>query len=712
MLNPIDPAQFAAICDPLPDALLLLDPKGTVLALNLRAKQRFPALQVGNHLSCCIYESEEVLAGFLRTWRRGASLTPSTLHSRLDPERQPMRCEGAAVAQGRAIVLRCRTREQATQAFSVLNEEIAKLQYANHALRHDREYLAQRVSERTQTIRESERRLRGILEALAEAVVCFDSSGNVLSTNAAADQLFGYQRGELAGLHLRQLLPQFQDAESRPGAQSAGAAETQARHQDGGEFPVELKIRELLLQDETVYTALITDITERKAYLHHLKRLAERDSLTALYNRHYFNEEIGRLASVSAVDGERGNTLLFIDLDNFKYVNDELGHGAGDQVLKEVAQLLQKEVRSGDLLARIGGDEFSILLCDSLVEDAQRIAERIRVSLEEYVYAGLEGQADVGCSIGVSRFKHAVAPEQTLKEAEFACRQAKARGRNRVWFFSDSDAAAAATDVHAMGWVRRLKRALADNLFELHTQPIVRTANSHVDAEEVLLRLADTKDTLTMPNAFIPAAERFGLMPELDRWVIRNAIRAAACSGKTLSINLSATTLAQTDLPDYIAAQIAQHGARPTQLVFEITETAAIANIARTAELLAALRKLGCRTALDDFGAGMSSFAYLRALPVDWLKIDGRFVRELATNTIDRAMVKAMQDIARTLGKTTVAEFVENAESMEILKELGVDLAQGYFLGRPAAMVCEEKHDGDAVARAAAAVSLPTKLPL
>lgn len=214
----------------------------------------------------------------------------------------------------------------------------------------------------------------------------------------------------------------------------------------------------------------------------------------------------------------------------------------------------------------------------------------------------------------------------------------------------------------------------------------MRTANGEVVAREVLVRLADSGEKLTMPGAFLPAAERFGLMPDIDRWVIQNAVRAAARDASTLSINLSGTTLAHPDIGDFIAEQIASHGASPNQFVFEVTETAAVANLAGTAEVLAMLRKLGCRTALDDFGAGMSSFAYLRALPVDWVKLDGRFVRELATNNVDQAMVKAMHDIARTLGKITVAEFVEDARALSILRELGVDLAQGYYLGRPGAM--------------------------
>ncbi len=694
MPTPIDPAQFAAISDSLPDALLLVDPKGSIVALNRAAKKLFPSTHAGAHLSSCVEEDNEALCRLLRSWRRAASPTPGTLHVRRrmgEKSSAILRCEGTAVAQGHAIVVRCRTREDAAKPFAVLNDEIEKLQHANHELRQDREYLARRVEERTLTIRESERRLRGILEALAEAVICFNREGVVLSTNAAADCLFGYTGGDLPGSRMDALLPSAWRDGDLLTEHHSGSIEAHAQHRGGMEFPVELKVRELILQDETVFTALITDITERKAYLHNLRHLAERDELTSLYNRRYFHDELSRLMAPENRRTERPISLLFIDLDNFKYVNDEYGHAAGDEVLKQVSELLHSQTRNSDLLARIGGDEFALLLCDATDDEVDAIAERMRASLETYTYTCGSGHADVGCSIGIAKLETSIPAEQILGRAEFACRQAKNRGRNGVWRFSDGDAAAAAAGTHEMGWLRRIKRALLDDLFVLHAQPIMRTHKNEVAAFEILIRLADEGDDLIMPNAFLPAGERFGLMPDIDRWVIRHALELVAHDQRTLSINLSGTTLAQPEIADYIARQLQIFGVAAERLIFEVTETAVIANLAGTAAILKKLRALGCRTALDDFGAGMSSFAYLRELPVDWVKIDGRFVRDLATNTVDQAMVKAMHEIARTLGKVTVAEFVEDMDALTILRKLGIDYVQGYYLGHPSATKRSER---------------------
>lgn len=686
MKQPIDPAQFAVISEILPDALLLVDPQGLIVELNRAAKKLFTSAEPGVRLDSCIQEDTDTLKQLIKRWRHASTPTPGILHARPsspDDQSIPLRCEGSAIAQGQAVVLRCRPREQAAKPFAVLNEEIKKLQHANHELRHDREYLARRVEERTQTIRENERRLHGILEALAEAVVCFNREGVVLSTNAAADNLFGYPASAMSGAHMNALLPNTWREGALVTNHHARNMEADAQHKSGMKFPVELKVRELILQDETVFTALITDITERKAYLHHLKHQAEHDALTGLYNRRYFHAELDCLNTPDNHRTSKLFSLLFIDLDNFKYVNDEFGHSAGDQVLKEVSGLLERHTRNSDLLARLGGDEFALLLCGAVDVEVDAIAERIRSSLEAYTYTGSKGHADIGCSIGVSKLHKKIDANQALSHAEFACRQAKNHGRNNVWRFSDSDDAAAAAGSQDMGWLRRIKRALREDLFVLHTQPIVNTDTNDLAASEVLIRLADEGDDLIMPNAFLPAAERFGLMPEIDRWVIRHALMLAAREEGTLSINLSGTTIEQGEIADYIAQQLQTHGIRAERLVFEITETAAVANLAGTASELKKIQILGCRTALDDFGAGMSSFAYLRELPVDWVKIDGRFVRELATNPLDQAMIKAMHEIAHTLGKHTVAEFVEDSEALDILRKLGVNFVQGYYLGRP-----------------------------
>lgn len=695
MPTPIDPAQFTLFSDSLPESLILIEPNGKVVALNRAATKRFPALSPGDDLRDCVMDDDRSLTRLLKIWRRAGQPSPGVLLGR-DPHTDgspvSLRCEGSAVAQGQAIVVRCRAQTEATKPFSVLNEEIKKLQHANHDLRHDREYLAKRVEERTRTIRESERRLRGILEALAEAVVCFTRDGAIISTNAAADNLFGYPKDRLNGVAMGTLLPDASD-HATPTLNSSGRSmETVAIDRDGRQFPVEVKIRELILQDDTVFTALITDITERTAHLTRLKRLAERDALTGLFNRRYFQEHLDAITT-----SERGQrlSLLFIDLDNFKFVNDALGHGAGDRVLVEVANLVGRQARSTDLLARLGGDEFALIVDGAADAEVDQIAERVRRSLESYRYVSAEGRADVGCSIGVASFSANTSAASWVGQAEFACRQAKSRGRNRVWRFTPSDAEAAAVGNHEMGWARRIKRAIKEDRFVLYAQPIKHTRSGALAASEVLIRMVGDDGELIMPNAFIPAAERFGLMPEVDRWVIRHALAISAKQGLPLSINLSGTTVADPALADFIAEQINAHGVRPDRLVFEVTETAAIANLADTAQVLSTLQSLGCQTALDDFGSGMSSFGYLRELPVNWVKIDGRFVKDIHNSAVDRAMVRAMHDIAHTLGKSTVAEFVENEASLAILQDLGIDYAQGYHLGRPEA-VDQDTHQPEA----------------
>ncbi|ANJ67321.1 hypothetical protein A9404_07925 [Halothiobacillus diazotrophicus] len=684
MMKSFDPEQFSAIGDTLPDALLILQPNGVIEALNRAARKLFPRAQIGAHLENSVQEDSDAVGRLLKTWRRAATPTPGTLHARAEQpgmQNPPLRCEGCAVAQNGVLVLHCRPREQATKPFAILNEEIKKLQHANHELRHDREYLAQRVEERTRTIRESERRLHGILEALAEAVICFSHEGTVLSSNPAADTLFGYPTNAMIGVQMQTLLPGAWPEGSSSQPLPKRNMELNAQHRSGMTFPVEIKIRELILQDETVFTALISDISERKAHLLHLKYQAEHDVLTGLYNRRYFQSALDRLVDEGGTLNDAA--LLFIDLDNFKFVNDQYGHSAGDRVLKEISDLLQRHTRNSDLLARLGGDEFALLISDARAAEVDAIAERIRTSLETYTFTCSEGYADIGCSIGIADLHEPLAVNLVLGRAEFACRRAKNRGRNAIWRYTDTDEEAAKAGTQEMGWLNRIRRALRDDLFVLHIQPILGTDTNDLAASEVLIRLADQGDSLVMPNAFLPAAERFGLMPEIDRWVVRHALRRISHETGALSINLSGTTLEHGGIADYVAQQCQEHDVATERLVFEVTETAAIANLAGTAMELGKLQALGCRTALDDFGAGMSSFAYLRELPVDWVKIDGRFVRDLAQNSVDLAMVKAMHEIAHTLGKHTVAEFVENQDTLVILKKLGINFVQGYHLGRP-----------------------------
>jgi diguanylate cyclase (GGDEF)-like protein len=384
--------------------------------------------------------------------------------------------------------------------------------------------------------------------------------------------------------------------------------------------------------------------------------------------------------------------LLYIDLDNFKYVNDTLGHAAGDRLLIEVAGILHRRARRGDLVARLGGDEFTVLLYDTHLDMAWHVADSFRHALSELRQRGAQ-QTDIGCSIGVALIeKTARSAEDILARADLACHLAKRGGRNSVHVFDPADESRVTAMSLDMGWTRRIKEAIEQDLFVMVRQPIIVIADRTVHSSEILLRMRDEHGELIMPSGFLPTAERFGLMPDIDKWVIVHAIEHLARQHRTeptarYAINLSAPTLLDPTVLPLIQNELKRHALAPGSLIVELTENVAVSDIDSAGHFLTQIRELGCVTALDDFGSGMSSFTYLRELPVDLVKIDGHFVRHMATNPVDQSLVRAMNDIAHTLGKRTVAEFVENEETLHLLESLGVDYAQGYHLGRPSVII-------------------------
>lgn len=390
--------------------------------------------------------------------------------------------------------------------------------------------------------------------------------------------------------------------------------------------------------------------------------------------------------------------MLYIDLDNFKFVNDTLGHLAGDRVLVEVTGLLRKRLRKSDLLARLGGDEFAVLLYDVDALQAVQAAEFYRHQLSDYMFKYETKAIDIGCSIGVSMFTPDVlTKEDLLARADIACHIAKRTGRNSVHIYHSDDKENMASMYADMGWARRIKDAIENNHFVLACQPIVHTSTLMVSSYEVLLRMRDENDVFIMPAGFLPSAERFGLMLDIDRWVIVHAIEALGALRKETpnlrySINLSAKAVCDTTILTVIKEALTRYDVEPSSVTFEITETVAIGNMSTAVDFLEQLRALGCFTALDDFGVGYSSFAYLKDLPVDYVKIDGSFVKNIETNALHRAMVKSMNEISHAIGKKTVAEFVENERSLALLREMGVDYVQGYHIGKPLVVDMQLSH--------------------
>ncbi len=544
-----------------------------------------------------------------------------------------------------------------------------------------------------------EQRLHTILNNTAEGIITFDEQGMIEGFNQSAEKLFGWVEAEVSGTSIAQLispeareirddyLEHFMRAEIQRLIGHEG--ELVGRHKDGSSFPMAVKISGMWLDNRQKYIALVSNISERKALMENLRKLAEHDGLTGLYNRTYFHGELERVVERVHRSEVVNCALLYIDLDHFKYVNDTLGHAAGDKLLIEVASILNRRARKSDLVARLGGDEFTVLVYDTEPALAEKVADSFRRQLADYSFS-FEGQSvTIGCSIGVAVIEPAATSSaEVMSRADLACHLAKRGGRNQVHVFAPADAKNVTSMTLDMGWSRRIRDALEHNRFTLACQPIVSTRTRTISTYEVLIRMQDENGELIMPGGFLPTAERFGLSLDIDLWVIESAIDALAAlraSAPELSytINLSAQTLNSPLVCDLIQEKITASGLDAAALIFEVTETVAISDMSAAVTLLTRLRALGCRTALDDFGSGMSSFAYLKELPVDIVKIDGRFVKHIATNPVDLAMVRAMNDIAHALGKETIAEFVEDEAAFQVLIELGVDYGQGYHLGRP-----------------------------
>ena len=430
------------------------------------------------------------------------------------------------------------------------------------------------------------------------------------------------------------------------------------------------------------------DITEQKAFEDRLTFQAEHDSLTRLFNRYYFQQQLQKAIRQLTHQPASTTSLFYIDLDQFKYVNDTLGHAAGDKLLIAATRLLKKQLRHEDLLARFGGDEFTLLLYNISEQDAKKAAEDIRKTFDKFTFIENSKSFNITCSIGITRINisHSSA-EEALSEADIACNLAKSQGRNRCHTYNPAqrDQAGMAEDI---GWASLVREMLERDRFQLVYQPILSLADNQVYHYEVLVRMLCDDGKVILPGGFMPAAERFGLIHSVDRWIIRNALSELGRLQQTnnnisFAINLSGKAFEDASLLPLIHNLIDEYNVDAPRVCFEITETAAIANLDSACEFIAALKAIGCQFALDDFGSGFSSFAYLKKLPVDKLKIDGAFVQGLADSRVDQEMVKSMNQVSHALGKETVAEYVENATTLRLLRKLGVDYAQGNYIGKP-----------------------------
>jgi diguanylate cyclase (GGDEF)-like protein len=429
------------------------------------------------------------------------------------------------------------------------------------------------------------------------------------------------------------------------------------------------------------------DVTRERRLKRALAYQASHDALTGLINRREFDNRL-HAALLSAQRGEGAYALLYIDLDQFKVVNDTCGHQAGDRLLRDVTGLLQTRVRATDTIARLGGDEFGVLLEGCTVEQATRIAEGIRQAIRDFRFVWGTSTLSVGASIGIVQIRAETENvTSVMSAADIACYAAKDAGRNRIHVY---EADGVSNRHREMQWVSRVTRAAEDNRFEIFFQPIVPLGpGSGTDFHELTVRLRDDNGELVPPSEFIPAAERYNVMPVIDRWVVNHALevlKERARRGQRLpllAVNLSGTSLNEQSFVDFVLQSVTEP-AIANALCFEITETAAVTSLSNARYLMGELKSRGCKFSLDDFGTGVSSFVYLKSLPVDYLKIDGQFISHVAQDPVNRSMVEAIGKVGRALGIATVAECVETQAVLDELKRIGVDYAQGFYLARPA----------------------------
>lgn len=563
--------------------------------------------------------------------------------------------------------------------------------------RHHRARLSGLLEYRTQELRSERDQVAVMLDSIDEGVISLDRDGLIQHINPIAAELCGWsptlasKRPWARILQLRhEGTMQSLDAQL-DGVLSRGevvhlSTQTLLVARDGSECAVELKASPVRGRSGEVDGAVLVfrDISYRQAMLRRLNFQANHDSLTGLHNRSAFDEAL----TDAAIDGGR-HQLLYLDLDYFKVINDTCGHAAGDTVLRELSSLMRALIRDSDVLARLGGDEFAILLYRCSREQALERAEALCAAVEEYRYFDSSQVFQLGISIGLAPLEGGQLGTEVLRKADTACYMAKQNGRNQVRCYLEGDSGLERAQ-REVQWVPLLQEALEKERFTLYIQPIrPLDQKGSKPYYEVLLRYVNDEGEHLSPAHFMATAERFGMMPAIDTWVVTQSLKLLEAddgrleSDATLAINLSGLSLGDLQLRDRLIGLIKKSAVAPERLCFEITETAAISNLAQAREFIHGLRRLGCRFSLDDFGSGMASFAYLKELPINQLKIDGTFVRNLTRDSLDAAIVSAICRISTEMGITTVAEYVERLELLPALEQLGVDFVQGYGVGRP-----------------------------
>ncbi len=537
------------------------------------------------------------------------------------------------------------------------------------------------------------------LHSIADGVITVGPDGKVDYINPMAERLTGWGAAEARDQPLSNVLTVCDQVSNESIVESlapslvAGECTTQTNalltRRDGREYAVEMAASPLQDRKGTAIGSVIVfhDVTAMRTLARQMTFQAAHDALTGLVNRREFDRRLSMMLE-NARERSAEHALCYLDLDQFKVVNDTCGHVAGDELLRQLAVVLSTQIRDRDTLARLGGDEFGILLGECPIDKASIIATKICEAVKDFRFVWGDKTFGLGVSIGVVPITQSSDSVSSLTSAaDTACYAAKDSGRNRVHIYQYDDAETQQRQGE-MRWVPRLESALQENRFKLYCQPIAKAHSEGVPYQrcEVLIRMVDEAGDLVLPGAFLPAAERYNVMPNIDRWVIRETLscyKAAMTANPGVknvvcAVNLSGASLNDDKILAYIHDQFEAHGVSPRAICFEITETVAIANLTKALNVINDLKDRGCSFALDDFGSGLSSFAYLKSLPVDFLKIDGNFILDMVDDRTDYAMVRAINDIGHVLGLKTIAEYVENEKIYAKAKEIGIDYFQGY----------------------------------
>jgi diguanylate cyclase (GGDEF)-like protein/PAS domain S-box-containing protein len=559
-------------------------------------------------------------------------------------------------------------------------------------------------------LEQSRERAQVTLQSIADAVITTDANGQVEYMNPSAESLTGWDELVARGLPISRVFS-LTPAGTEGGVSRDGQVDVLARclllgevvksaddaeivRQDGTRLSIRYSISPILTTPGSVLGAILVfhDVTRARTLERTISYQATHDALTGLWNRTEFEARLNQAIRASAQSGE-SHVVCSLDIDQLKVINEICGHEAGDRLLCQIADQLRGCLRDSDLVARLGGDEFGILMKNCTLVSAARVIEDLMVALRGLRFSSGGRIFEINASIGVALARQgSESATHVMSEADLACHAAKERGGNRYHIYQSNDAELRRRQSE-MRWVSRISEALDTDSLVLYCQEIrtlaaPETGGLHI---EVLIRMHDADGNVVTPDRFLPAAERYNLINSVDRWVVSHSLAwyagyvesGQATEHDSLSINLSGLSITDAKVLSHIKAEIRRYGVTPSVLCFEVTETAAVSNLTAATNFIRELRRLGCRFALDDFGSGLSSFAYLKNLPVDYLKIDGAFVRNMDTDEVDFAMVSAIQQLGKVLGTRTIAEFVRNETILGMLREMGVDYGQGYAISKP-----------------------------